>query len=119
MDLSSLRTLVLTLNQRAHGVAATVTRPAPDNTPVSTTGIWVTSREDQQPFGADLLRREPRRVMALPRYAADGTTVLLATMPRDTTVSAPEKLGGTAVTWTVTGLDESIQPDQWRVILER
>ena len=47
MDLGPLRTLALEINLAAHGVSATVTRPAPDDTPVSTTGIWYTQRLDE------------------------------------------------------------------------
>lgn len=110
MDLGPLRTLALEINLAAHGVSATVTRPAPDDTPVETTGIWHTAPpEDAQPYGTDFRRREPRRILALPR--AD-----LPTMPRGTTISAPETIGGTAKTWTVDGL-ERVEADTWRVLV--
>lgn len=110
MDLGPLRTLALELNLAAHGVAATVTRPAPDDTPVTTTGIWHSGPvEDPQPYGTDFRRREPRRILALPR--AD-----LATLPRGTTISAPETIGGTAKTWVVDSLDR-VEADTWRAIV--
>jgi len=112
MDLGPLRTLALEINLAAHGVSATVTRPAPDDTPVSTTGIWYTQPLDEtRPFGTDFQRREPRRVMALPR--AD-----LSTLPRGTTIVAPETIGGTDKTWVVDGL-ERVEADTWRAIVRQ
>lgn len=111
MTFGPLRSLVLSLNQAAHGVAATVTRPAPDSTPISTTGIWAQTAplEDAQPYGTMLQRRDPRRVMAIPR--AD-----VPTMPIGTTVVAPETIGGTNKTWRVESLERT-EGDHWRVIL--
>lgn len=110
MDLSSLRTLSLSLVMAAHGVSATVTRPAPDSTPVSTTGLWLTTPQDEaQPYGVDISRRDPRRVLVLPR--AD-----LSSVPRGTSISAPEVLGGAAKTWRVDGIDQ-VQGDHWRVLV--
>lgn len=111
MDLGPLRTLALELNLAAHGVTATVTRPAPDSTPVTTTGIWHTAPlEEQRPVGTDFQRRDPRRVLALPRSA-------LATLPRGTTIVAPETIGGDDKTWTVDGL-ERVEGDTWRAIVK-
>lgn len=110
MDLGPLRTLASSLTQSVLGVAATVTRPAPDDTPVVTTGIWTTAPLDEaRPFGVDFQRRDPRRVLALPRRT-------LATVPRGTTISAPEMPGGTAQTWVVDGLD-TIDADTIRVVV--
>lgn len=110
MDLGPLRTLALGLNLSAHGVPATVTRPAPDDTPVVTTGIWITTPLDEQrPVGVDFQRREPRRVMALPRSA-------LASVPRHTIVVASETIGGANKTWRVDGLERT-DADVFRVIL--
>lgn len=108
MDAAALRRLMLDINQSAFGVSITVTRPG--LAAIATTGIWlVTPLGEEQPYGTDLSKREPRRVMAIAR--AD-----VATMPRGTTVSAPELLGGTAKTWKVDGL-ELVDAIQWRVIL--
>lgn len=110
MDLSALRMLALNINLSVHGVAATVTRPAPDNTPVVTTGIWVNRPlEEERPYGTDFQARRPRLVMALPRSA-------LSTMPRGTTVVAPEQQGGANKTWKVDELDRT-ETDHWRVVL--
>ena len=110
MDLGPLRTLALSLNLGAHGVPATVTRPAPDDTPVVTTGIWITTPlEDPQPYGMDFQRAEPRRVMALPRSA-------LASLPRETVIVAADTIGGATKTWRVDSLDRT-DADVVRVIL--
>lgn len=110
MSLSALRTLVSEVNLAIHGVAATVTRPAPDATPVETTAIWLTPKEDQ-PGGSDFARLDPKRVMAIPRSA-------LSTMPRGTTILASEADGGTAKTWHRESLDRSIDPHFWYVVVK-
>lgn len=95
----------------AFGVPATVTRPAPDNTPVVTTGVWVRPlHEEQEPFGANRRRREPRQVLSLPRTSA------LATMPEGTLIVAPEEAGGPSVTWRWDGMEQA-ESDCWRVIV--
>src|SRR5687768_3198209 len=99
MDLTALRTLALDVTASVHGVAATVTRPAPDETPIETRGIWVTSPlEEPRAFGTDFQRRAPRRVLALPVSA-------VPTLPRGTLVSAPDQSGGAVKVWRVDGLD--------------
>jgi hypothetical protein len=111
MDLGSLRTLVREVNVLAHGVAATVTRPAPDNTPVSTTGIWlVTPLTEDQPFGIDVRRVDARRVLAITK------TTALGTMPRGTVIAAAEEPGGTVKTWRVDGIERA-DVNYWRVIV--
>ena len=110
MDLWPLRTLAGQLNRRAHGVAATVTRPEPDTAPIVTTGIWLPPREESQPYGTDFQRRDPRRVFVLPRADAP-------TMPRGTIVLAPERTGGPITIWRVDGLEHAADPDYWRVLL--
>jgi hypothetical protein len=92
------------------GLPATVTRPAPDDTPIATTAIWVTeAMEESRPFGTDFQRREPRRLLALPR--AD-----LATLPRGTVIAVPEMSGAASKAWRVDGLDQ-VDPQFWRVIV--
>jgi hypothetical protein len=111
MDLGGLRALALDLNVSAHGVDATVTRPAPDNAPIQTRGIWVTTPlEEPRAYGTDFQRREPRRVLALARSA-------VPTLPRGTTVVAAETIDGTVKTFRVDGLDPMVVPEQWRAIL--
>ena len=111
MSFGPLRALVLSLNQSAHGVPATVTRPAPDSTPIVTTVLWPTAAplDEAQPYGADFRRKSPRRVMAIPR-------VDVATCAIGTVVVAPEQLDGTNVTWRVDALDR-VEADTWRAIV--
>lgn len=82
----------------AFGVPATVTRPAPDDTPIETTGVWVPPLTVDSPSGLQTKRREPLRIFALPR--ADVPTV-----PTGTVIEAPEVLDGPVRTWRVDGFD--------------
>lgn len=108
----ALRTLVRDLNFVTHSVPATVTLPEPDD-PIETTGIWLPPLVEEQPFGTDLRRREPRRVMALPRDAT-----LTQVPPRGTLILAAEYLGTDAPvrSWRVDGT-QSHDADHFRVIL--
>jgi len=111
MDLGPLRALALDLNTGAFGVAATVTRPFPDDTPIVTRGVWVTAPlEETQPFGTDFKRRDPRRVFAVSKAT-------VPTLPRGTTVIAPLPEGGADKTWRVDGYDREVVQEQHRVIL--
>jgi len=95
----------------AFGVPATVTRPVPEESPVTTTAVWVaTPEEDPQPVGTVFRRREPRRILVLPR--AD-----LATLPNGTTIVAAEEVGSVEKTWIVDGLDR-VEADTWRAIVK-
>jgi hypothetical protein len=76
-------------------VDAVVTRPAPDDTPIDTRVIWITTRSEDVPIGAEFTRREPnQRVMALRRDQ-------VPTVPRGTIVLAPEQRGGPILGWRV------------------
>lgn len=87
-----------------------MTRPAPDNTPVNTTCVWMPPPlEEPRPVGTNFQRREPRRLLALPRN-------VLSTMPIGTTVVAPEAKGGANKTWRVDELDR-VESDHWRVMV--
>lgn len=96
----------------AFGVAATVTRPAPDTTPIATTGIWLDEAlEEERPYGTDFQRRDPRRLMAIPR--AD-----VSTLPRGTLIAAPELAGKVIRTWRVDGLAH-VDPEWWQGVVTR
>ena len=109
MDLGPLRALALTLNLQAHGVPVTVTRPAPNDDPIETRGIWLTTLTESVPSGTDFQRREPFRVMALSR-------AIVPTAPRGTEISAPEKAGDVTRTWIVDSTDR-VEADHVRVIV--
>jgi len=94
----------------AFGVPITVTRPAPENTPVTTSGIWLSPLMEDPPVGTDFRRRDPRRVMAIPRDAT------LTHIPRGSVIVAAEQLGAVARTWTVDGL-MLVEAEDMRVIL--
>lgn len=113
MSLDALRGLALGATFDVLSVAITVTRPAPDNSPIVTTGIWLDSLEEDRPVGTDLTRREPRRVMAVQRTAS------LGSMPRTTIIVAPELEGGSSLSWRVEGYERSMEPDLMRVVLVR
>jgi hypothetical protein len=99
MSLRTLRALVFERNLSAFGVPVTVTRPAPDDTAITTTGIWVTPSTEDVPSGAEFSRRDPRRVLALSRTA-------VPTCPRGTRIDAPEEQAAdTVLEWRVEGLD--------------
>lgn len=95
----------------AFGVPATVTRPAPDDAPIPTTGIWVTGAGDEgQPYGTDFRRTDPRRQLAFLRSA-------LETLPRGTEITAPEVLGGTVKTWRVDQIGDATDSEFWRAVV--
>lgn len=109
MDHGALRALVLDANLFAHGVPATFTRPAPDNTPIVAEGIWVTPVTEAIPGNVEFSRREPIRIMAVPR-------ALVPTVPRGTTIVAPEVAGGVNKTWRVDAT-ERVDVDRVRVVV--
>lgn len=112
MPSAELRALVLSVNQSVHGVPATVTRVAPaSTTPITTTVLWpsATPLQEDQPYGLELARKGPRRVMAVPRVDVDS-------LPMGSLIVAPEQPGGTNVTWRVDGM-ERVEADTWRAIV--
>lgn len=111
MELGSLRRLALDLNFSAHGVPATITRPAPDDVPIETRVIWMTTAAQDQASGADYTRRDPHRVMVLRRDD-------VPTAPRGTRILAPEKADDAPETWVIDA-HETTQADQHRVIVMR
>jgi hypothetical protein len=94
----------------AYGLPAVVTRPAPDNAPISTSGFWLLEQDDALPVGSDIGRREPRRLLVLPRAA-------VPTLPRGTTVAIAEVEGGATKTFRVERLARATEPDHWRAIV--
>ena len=101
--------LMQRLNLAAHGVPITVTRPGATLTP--TTGIWHAPLTEPQAFGTDFRRRDPRRVMEIPRDAT------LDDVPRGSVIVAVDRDGGIAKTWRADGLERSDDPLRMYVIL--
>lgn len=104
----------------AFGLPIVVTRPAPDDEPIATVGLWISSSDQDKrgaqpldevrPIGSDFQRREPRKVLAVPRDA------VLTKFPRGSFIQAADALGGTVRTWRTDGFDR-VEPDVWRVIV--
>lgn len=111
MPVGALRALVRSTNQAAHGVPVTITRPAPENVPVTTTGVWLPPLTEDYPTGSDFQRRDPRKVLAIPR------TATLTHIPRGSIVLAPELSTDSATAWRVDGLADHVQADEIRVVL--
>ena len=109
MDLGPLRALTLDLNVSAHGLPVTVTRPAPDDAPISTSGIWVSPTTEDFTSGLDVQRRAPRRVLVLTKAA-------VPTVPKGTLILAPETAGGRTRAWRVDGVDR-VEADHHRVVI--
>lgn len=111
MDLDAVRALALDVTFDVMAVPATVARPAPDDTPVATTGIWLAELDDPQAYGVDLRRSEPRRMFAIRR------TDELPIVPRGSVVVAPELIGRAPRSWRVEEVGRAVEPDLVRVIL--
>lgn len=94
----------------AFGVPAIVIRPAPDQAPITTTGVWTRPLFDEVRVGQDFSKREPRRVLALPRSEVP------APLPRNTLIEAPEVKDGPVRTWRVDSFDQ-VETDEWRPIV--
>lgn len=92
------------------GVPAIVTRPAPDETPVVTTGIWLQPLSEGQPYGTDIRRFDPRRVFAL-------RTSDVPDAKKGTLIEAPTEAGGAVQAWLVDGYEQT-DPDHLRLILK-
>ena len=78
-------------------VPVTVARPWPDDTPITTTGIWVAMPPVGFPV-TDVQRRETTRVLALRRAT-------VPTVPRGTVITAAEVAGVAAGRWRVDSVD--------------
>jgi hypothetical protein len=113
MDFGALRARVLGTNLSVHGVPATVTRPAPDDEPIETRGIWISPGTESVPVGSGFSRKEQQLVLALPRTAfAD-----VSKLPRGTRIVAvgPDTSAGER-TWQIDGFD-GLERDHVRAIV--
>src|SRR5689334_23375901 len=94
---------------RAFGVPATVTRPAPNDAPITTTVAWVNATTDALPDGLDLQRAEHMKLLAI-------SLTDVPTVPRHTVIVTPEIKGGPNKTWQVEST-LSRQFDEVRVLV--
>ncbi len=95
MDWGELDTLVNDTVFGAFSVSGTVTRPAPDDTPITATLVWQTPTTEEL-FGGQ--HREPKRVIVIRRDQ-------VPTVPRGTQIVAPLTPTGTPQPWRVDGLE--------------
>jgi len=95
----------------AFGLPAVVTRPAPDNTAVTTTGFWSLPREGEV-AGSDFGKLESQKLLVLPKSA-------LSTLPRGTQVVIAETSGAATKTWLVEGLARVVEVDCWRALMKQ
>lgn len=98
-----------TVVQDAFGLPATVTRPAPDDTPLAATVVWVTPQTIDSPGGSPFGRREASRSLGIARAQ-------VPTVPRGTRVQVAEEDGGTVQWWQVDEL-EIVEGDHVRAIV--
>src|SRR4051812_7503465 len=93
----------------AFGVAATVTRPAPNNSPIQTTVVWM-GPSDMDSGDPSFERREQRRQLSILKPAVDAA-------PIGTLISAPEYEDGPVKAWRVASCLHA-RFDETRVIVE-
>ena len=72
------------------------------------TAAWLTTPQ-LTPLGAGFQASAPQRVLVIPRAA-------LPTLPKSTTVTAPEYQGGPSRSWVVDSL-ESVEYDHFRAVM--
>lgn len=80
------------------GIAATVIRPSPDDTPIETRIIWLPSTPEDVPPG-QFSRREQAKVIGLRRDD-------VPTLPVGTLIDASERSGDAVQRWRVTDIDQ-------------
>ncbi len=107
--LDSLLTVGIEAMVSVGGVPATVTRPAPDDTPIATSVLWITSSTDDAPTGSEFTRREVHEVVGL--LKAD-----VPTLPRKTRIVAARQPGEASRTWFVDRVVVD-EPDLWRALV--
>lgn len=98
-----------TVVQDAFGLPATVTRPAPDDTPLTATVVWITPQTMDSPGGSPFGRREAVRSLGISRAQ-------VATVPRGTRIQVAEQDGDAVRTWQVDEL-EIVEADHVRALV--
>lgn len=111
MGLGALRTLALGQTFDALGLSITVTPPG--GVAVVTTGIWSKPLDEAVPYGQEMSRREPPKVLAIQR------TATLDVVPRGSVILAAEVDDGTVRTWRAVGTEGPTSVDLIRVVVER
>jgi hypothetical protein len=119
VDFGPARDLVLGLNLDFHGFPVTVTRPAPNDTPIATRGLWLRPLAEAQPYGTDWRNAQPRRILVLPKTTLGTGVAAVPTCPRGTTIAAPVKLGDANVNWVAEGDPQPAENDCWYVTVNR
>lgn len=90
----------------AFSVSATVTPPG--GVVIPTRAFWVSPLDERAPVGHDFKKREPRRLLVLPRN--------VGALPKGSVVVAVEYGGTVAREWMVDGID-SMEADHVRAIV--
>lgn len=96
----------------AFGLPATITPPGVGQTPISTSGFWVSPLSEDAPIGTEFHRRDPRRVFVMPLSAQ------VPEQDRGAVLAAAEYLGGVTKNWQVVGLGQVVEPDCQRLIVK-
>ena len=112
MAFDVMRQFVLDTNFSLWGVPVTVTRPAPDSTPIEATGVWLPAADETPAFGRELARKQPRKVLVVRKSE-------VPTVPRGTSIAAAELDGGDVLTWSVDGMSDPVYPDHFRLLVSR
>jgi hypothetical protein len=111
MGLGALRALANELSLDAFGLPVTIT--VPNGAPMTTTGIWAQPLAEAMPFGVDLSRRDPRKVLVIPR------TTTLDAVPRGSVILAAEEESGAVQTWKADGMDGQATSTWLRIVVIR
>lgn len=118
VDFGPAREGALERNLEFNGFPITVTRPVPNDTPITTRGLWLRPLTEGQPYGTDFRNVQPRRTLVLPK-AQVGSLPGVPSVPRGTIIAAPEKMGGANVNWRIDGVEPAAENDCWYVAVVR
>lgn len=93
------------------GLDIVITRPAPDDIPIPTKGIWLQPLDESAPFGNSMARRSGGKVMFI------GKTDEIQGLDQGTVIESAELEGGPVLTWVVAGYVDAVARDSIRVVL--
>lgn len=105
----------------AFGLPATVSRLAPDDSPIATAGYWLQPETPTAPFGSDLQRLDNRRVFVLPKRDVwvPRLNMIARGVPhaaKGGIVNVAEEEGGTVKNWVIDGYERT-ESDNLRLYL--